>query len=272
MTGSGTHVITRSSMLSPLNSPVTRRVHCGCGPSQTLVVNATTLTVRFSRPKYRSVTAALPDARPALMKPTGLVQIVSWRSPASTADCLTGWPCAFRFQRDVAVDKLREVLLALDREAGAAAARNVIPLNAHIIRFRGLAAEVGGEGSSSSPCAAGRLGRTADPDSPPASGSRDEGLHIARADRLVGGLQQVLGGGLVGVRRGVLRGRRHDHRRGCQKQDTRSCVASHRFSPTGIVPSGSRIELPMAGFGKLGLETICCFPGRTKVTGPPRCS
>src|SRR5580693_7992299 len=89
-------------------------------------------------------------------------------------------------------------------------------------------------------------------------------MYVACADRLVGGLQQILGGLLL---RRVLCGRRHDQRRGCQKQDPDSM--SHRFSPTGIVPSGSGIELPMAGFGEPGPETICCFPGAPKVPDRP---
>src|SRR5262249_28359180 len=41
-----------------------------------------------------------------------------------------------------AVDHLSKFLLTLHREAGAATAGNIIPLNAHIFRFRRLAAEV----------------------------------------------------------------------------------------------------------------------------------
>ena len=46
MTGSANQVIVRSSRLSLLNSPITRRVQYGCGPPQTLAVNPTTFTVR----------------------------------------------------------------------------------------------------------------------------------------------------------------------------------------------------------------------------------
>ena len=57
ITGSANQVIVRSSRLSLLNSPITRRVQYGCGPPQTLAVNPTTFTVRNknSGPRASSV-------------------------------------------------------------------------------------------------------------------------------------------------------------------------------------------------------------------------
>jgi hypothetical protein len=119
---------------------------------------------------------------------------------------------------DVAVDKLGEVLLTLDREAGAAAAGNVVPLRAHIVAFHGLAVVVSGEGTLRVRAWQVALRELLTRVGSPAGGSNSERLHIARADRLVGGLQQRLRGGLRGVWLALLRDRRHDHRRRCEKQ------------------------------------------------------
>jgi hypothetical protein len=116
---------------------------------------------------------------------------------------------------DVAVGKLSKVLLALDREAGTASAGNVVPLNAHIVVFRRLAIVVNGADPALQVGARQvALGELLARIAHPPRGRKNVGLDFVRADRLVGGLQQVLGGLL----RGVLRGRWRDHCRGCQKQ------------------------------------------------------
>ena len=80
------------------------------------------------------------------MKPIGLAQSDQLAIPGVDGRLPDGLALRVQVPGDVAVDKLGEVLLALDRESGAAAAGNVVALNAHIVQFRGLAGEVNGEG------------------------------------------------------------------------------------------------------------------------------
>ena len=53
-----------------------------------------------------------------------------------------GLPLRVQILGDIVVDELGKVLLALDREAGAAAARDIVALNADIVCLRRLAVEV----------------------------------------------------------------------------------------------------------------------------------
>src|SRR5205814_9417024 len=100
----------------------------------------------------------------------------------------------------VAVDELLEAYLALDREAGAAATRIVVSLNARVLPFGGLAAEVGGEDKVLDVRARQvALGELLTRVAHPACAAIRPRLDAARADRFVGGLQQSLGGGLVWV-------------------------------------------------------------------------
>src|SRR5204863_6330134 len=53
-----------------------------------------------------------------------------------------GLPLRVQVPAEIAVDEFGKLLFALDREAGAAAAVAIVPLNAHKFRFGGLAGEI----------------------------------------------------------------------------------------------------------------------------------
>src|SRR5207302_390045 len=135
---------------------------------------------------------------------------------------------------EVAGGTLVEVLLALDRKSCATAAERIVPLHAHVLPFGGLAAEVSREGKALQVRAVQvALGELLARVAHPAGAGNRPRLDAACADRLVGGLQKALSGGLVWVRL-ILRHRRPDHQGRYSKQQSQ--LAFHVSSPPVVVP------------------------------------
>src|SRR6266481_7322593 len=98
-----------------------------------------------------------------------------------------GLPLRIEVPAEIAGDKLRKARLTPHREPGAAATYRLVALDAHILRFGGLAGEVCGEviALQVRPRQVSRgelLARVAHPP----GGGQSKGLDAARADRLVG--------------------------------------------------------------------------------------
>src|SRR5262249_7003762 len=135
----------------------------------------------------------LDEARRVKRKPELAIGAVPWVDRGGLA-------LRIHVPAETVVDELLEPLFALDRKACSAAAYWIVSLNARVLPARGVAAEINVFAIALQVRARQvALGELLARISHPAGAGSGPALEEARSHRLVGGLQQCLGSGLVRV-------------------------------------------------------------------------